>query len=320
MSKKNKYDTRNYKINKKKYIKMIDDNRNITKNFLNKHLNDVKKTLIKNLNNRFTIYKSVKSNKQFITIYNSKNIIYINKLFQLLNQFVNFDYIEKIKKFIKKGKSDRFILKKIKENLEYKNINYKNILIYVIAEQIKKRIEKKKPKVLDFGIGNGKNMKILGNLIDIKKFGTDIKEWGPYKKRKFDFTFKYIQENPYKIPYKSNYFDCIIISFVLHHVEKIEDVLKECKRILKKDGILILIEHNVWNDYNNMIINIQHRLFSYIFNEVNYKPGSYYNIYEWDYILNDFGFYPIYGKKITVDINKNSFRYDNQHIGIYKIK
>ena len=106
---------------------------------------------------------------------------------------------------------------------------------------------------------------------------------------------------PYKIPFQSNYFDCIILSLVLHHAEEIGKVTDECFRLLKKNGIVLIIEHDVWNDYDNMIINLQHILYSTLYDQKLEKRGSYYNIYEWDYIFSKHGFIPIYKEKLLSD-------------------
>ena len=53
----------------------------------------------------------------------------------------------------------------------------------------------------------------------------------------------------------------------LHHCEDIIKTIKECKRILKDNGIIIIVEHDIWRDEDNMIINLQHLIYRYIFNE-----------------------------------------------------
>lgn len=57
-----------------------------------------------------------------------------------------------------------------------------------------------------------------------------------------------------KTGFKSNYFDAVICTNVLDHCQNPIDVLREARRILKKDGILILECHFV--KFNNPLINL----------------------------------------------------------------
>jgi SAM-dependent methyltransferase len=84
-------------------------------------------------------------------------------------------------------------------------------------------------KVLDLGCGDNKAVGSIG--IDHKTFkGVDV-IWD-------------LNILPY--PYKSNSIDKIIMDDILEHLEKPLDVLEECYRILKKEGIL-KIKTVYWN-------------------------------------------------------------------------
>lgn len=112
-------------------------------------------------------------------------------------------------------------------------------------------------------------------------------------------------------------FDCITIILTLHHCEDIKETINECYRILNNDGIIVIVEHDIWNDYDNMIIDIQHNMYTTIYNEPKTKPGTYFNFIEWDIIFNECNMKPIYGDRITDDVSYKQ-RYDLQFIGIYK--
>jgi ubiquinone/menaquinone biosynthesis C-methylase UbiE len=50
-----------------------------------------------------------------------------------------------------------------------------------------------------------------------------------------------------KIPFDDNHLDAIVMMDVLHHVKNPEEFLKECKRVVKKNGLILLIEPaNTW--------------------------------------------------------------------------
>lgn len=101
------------------------------------------------------------------------------------------------------------------------------------VKAIKKHLSRGK-KILDAGLGTGT---VLKSLSGYKKYGVDI-------------SLKYlstIQDDIHlacakleDLPYKTCFFDGIICTDVLEHVLDLNKVIKELKRILKKDGILIV--------------------------------------------------------------------------------
>ena len=53
-----------------------------------------------------------------------------------------------------------------------------------------------------------------------------------------------------KLPFKDNFFDAVTMLAVFEHLdhEKVEFVLKEARRVLKKDGILVMTTPAPWSD------------------------------------------------------------------------
>lgn len=320
-------------INNTNNIKEIKNNRLIKldefKKYLLKDKLKNKREIIKIENalslfkNRFKIYKTIDTNYQFYTIFNKNDIIYQNRINEMLSYFTTNHHRYYINKMIINKEKDDIILKYLKENNKFKKVKKDKINLYRISlftNEINKIFKNKKIKILDVGVGNGKKTKIIQKLTNSDIYGTDIKEWGPYNSiKKFSFPFKFIEENPYKIPYKNNIFDCITINLTLHHADDIMEVINECKRILKKEGIIVIIEHDVWNDYDNMIIDLQHRIYNYIFNENEVSKGDYYNYIEWDIIFNKCDMVNIYNERITDNITY-SYKYDIQYFSIYKNK
>ena len=275
--------------------------------------------------NRYTIYNSTSSKKQFINIYDS---MYKNKLNKMLDHFMLKKNIKIVLQMIENNNNDIKIYNFIKKNYKFKN-NKKNFLYYIsqISKNISKyiyhnknnKVNNQKPKILDVGVGNGKKLKMIKEFINCDIYGADVKSWGPYNKKiknKFDFPFKYIKETPYKIPYKNKMFDCITLILTLHHCDDIKKTIKECKRLLKDNGIIVIIEHDIWNDYDNMIVNIQHKLYKYIFNEKKFTSGMYYNSIEWDIIFSECKLKLTHSDKIYENIT-SKLKYDMQFIGIY---
>ena len=84
---------------------------------------------------------------------------------------------------------------------------------------------------------------------------------------------------------------------VLHHIPDLKFVLQELKRILKKDGILLIREHDLFTYGDYMLADIEHFKFDFIYKNFSLKNTikylditNYYNYLEWDYILLQNGF------------------------------
>jgi ubiquinone/menaquinone biosynthesis C-methylase UbiE len=182
---------------------------------------------------------------------------------------------------------------------------------------------------LDIGCGSGKKTMLFSKYLKIHKnnvYGTDIEEWGPYSQNKkhFPFHFKFIKNNI--LQYPDNFFDIISCTLTLHHVENIELLLSEIFRILKNDGIFILIEHCVNTDNDRFIIDIQHIFYSALYDKKkNFIENptfiQCFNDYEWNYILDKNNFKCMYKDNIFFG-NEYSFtnKYDNIFYTIYKKK
>lgn len=56
------------------------------------------------------------------------------------------------------------------------------------------------------------------------------------------------------IPYSNNYFDVVICAWVVGHFKNIKKGFSEIKRVLKNDGILLIIEHNGNDEWEKLSI------------------------------------------------------------------
>ena len=110
----------------------------------------------------------------------------------------------------------------------------------------KKLLKNSKGKVLEIGVGTGKNLsyynyhKIDLTVIDISK---GMLNRAKEKAKKHDFPVKFKLANSEKLPFEDNSFDYIVCTFVLCSVSDQVKILKEMKRVLKKKGKILFLEH-----------------------------------------------------------------------------
>ncbi len=100
-------------------------------------------------------------------------------------------------------------------------------------------------KFLDIGYGTGFPLIELSQRLD-KSEGYGIDPWNEgsdraeYKINKMGIkNIKLIRDSAEKIPFENNYFDLIVSNNGINNVNNIDDVLKECYRVLKNNGQFI---------------------------------------------------------------------------------
>ncbi len=97
-------------------------------------------------------------------------------------------------------------------------------------------------KILDAGCGDGRFLGEMKNKGANQLYGID------YSERAVSFAKILVPEakiqtgDLFSLPYENNFFDMIFMIEVLEHIQlyKVDNVLKELKRVLKKDGEIII--------------------------------------------------------------------------------
>lgn len=188
--------------------------------------------------------------------------------------------------------------------------------IYEFKELIRQVKFSKTDIILDIGCGEGLQTLIIGKKCK-KIYGIDINsKWLSIAKlrlllmkRKINCEFRLVRLQ--NAGFMNDYFNKIFSICVLEHISDYFEVLKECYRILKKNGQLILSVDSLNNIYDKNLL---------VFHQKKYKVEKYFNKEELEYILKKVGFkkikvYPIfksnYSKKLFIKClkNNNNFGY-----------
>lgn len=266
------------------------------------------------------------------------------RLHLLLLHFIDYNTSTKIFTILDKKNNlytDLDLLKLISENNisftnSKKNISFDKWIhaLQIVCLNLKKYFNKiegfqNKLKYLDIGCGNAEKTVIISNLMELDQknvFCTDIKSWGPYheNKKNLPFQFKHIIDD--KLDFEDSSFDIISCILTLHHIKNLQSFLKEINRILKKNGLLVLIEHSVYTDNDRLIINIQHMLNSTFYDKkIDFLENpdyiECYNMYEWNFIMreNRLIFKTNAGGPLDFQ-NEYEKKYDNIFYAFYKKK
>lgn len=102
---------------------------------------------------------------------------------------------------------------------------------------VHRKLAKMKKNILEIGSGQGFYASVLARNKNNKVYGIDIseKDVAISKKRYKGPIYKVM--NAERLEFKSVYFDEIYALDILEHVDNLEKVLKETKRVLKKNGL-----------------------------------------------------------------------------------
>jgi demethylmenaquinone methyltransferase / 2-methoxy-6-polyprenyl-1,4-benzoquinol methylase len=163
---------------------------------------------------------------------------------------------------------------------EYDNLN--RVISFGIdvkwRKKIVKMVENKKPtNILDIATGTGDLAILMANTSAKKIIGLDIStgmlEIGKQKieNKKMSHKIEMLVGDSEKMPFEDNSFDAITVAFGIRNFENLEKGLFEIKRVLRPNGIFVILETSVpskfpfkqgYQFYSKKILPIIGKLFS----------------------------------------------------------
>jgi len=186
------------------------------------------------------IINIIKKNKTDSTIYNNLHQTYWSKY--------STDSSES-----NSSNNNYIISRAIKNANKIKSIIPKNINLY------------NRDVFVDIGCGDGSITSELAKIYKFKKtIGVDVENWFDTYTNK-NTNIKMVITDGKTINIKDNSVDVILCNHVLHHIEHLDAMLNEIARIIKKDGLLIIKEHNCYYKELSYVIDIYHALYELVF-------------------------------------------------------
>ena len=147
---------------------------------------------------------------------------------------------------------------------------------------------KKRSKILDLGCGSGIVGKEFEKFFNADLLGIDIED-----KRVEKIPFRIF--DGFKIPFPDNYFDLTLISYVLHHAQDPEALLKEAKRVSKK----IIIFEDLPKGLLSKLRCFLHQTSYNLFFQRKKQKFNFKTKEEWEKIFKENGLKIIEGKKVS---------------------
>ena len=115
---------------------------------------------------------------------------------------------------------------------------------------------KAKGNVLEIGIGSGLNIPHYDKSSVNKIIGLDpseeLNEIAIKKAAKHSVDIDFVISGAEEIALPSNSIDTLLITYTLCTIPELKESLKEMKRVIKDDGILLFCEHGIAPDQNIM--------------------------------------------------------------------
>lgn len=108
-------------------------------------------------------------------------------------------------------------------------------------------------KILEIGVGSGSlfiRMAKKGYIMTGIELRHNMAYEARRKIKKAGFDIDILHQSVYKMPFRDETFDCIVMTFVLAEIADLDRAIEEMKRVLKKGGKIIIIAGGMPQDRN----------------------------------------------------------------------
>ena len=229
----------------------------------------------------------------------------------LLSKFIRHrNAVDIINGILKHSKNDLDVFNKVNKFTRKKTDKDESEYVYgksrfhakIFVQFVKNNIDTKINTYLDIGCGNCVITKFIGNNLDLDDkniYGTDIDVWDePTWTHMRPSTINFKVRKDHEIPFNKK-FDLISYIMVLHHIENIDETLKNTNKALNKNGYILIKEHDLFDDIDKMLTDIEHSLYMISKPKLDtylkdYR-AYYYNWLEWNIIMKYYGFVYVTG-------------------------
>ena len=147
--------------------------------------------------------------------------------------------------------------------------------------------------------------------------------FAPNPSKRYLKNFIKIEENK-KYNLNDKMFDIVSICMTIHHIRDIDLTLSEINRITKINGFLIIKEHDVHDNFDRMLVDIEHAMWDLVYKKTENSAKSFFNDYyrylnfiELHILLTNYGYKMITYKFIRVSIKQYS-KANRAFIAIFK--
>lgn len=149
---------------------------------------------------------------------------------------------------------------------------------------------KKRATILDLGCGSGIVGDEFKNFFDAELIGVDVKDMRVKK-----IPFRLI--DGFNLPFDQNFFDIVLIIYVLHHARDPLKLLKEAKRVTKEK--IIIYEDLKEGNFSNPFLRFHCLSFNTFFQKEKKAEFNFKNDKEWKETFENLNLRLIFEKKIS---------------------
>lgn len=100
-------------------------------------------------------------------------------------------------------------------------------------------------KILEIGFGNGETLNFYNSNSTVYAIEINREKLSNAKKQNTLEYVKILEGDCQNLAFDDNYFDCVVVIFILCSVKNMNHVIQEIKRVTKKGATIIILEHTV---------------------------------------------------------------------------